>query len=318
VESRLSGLVTIGIPTWNRSGFVMDAVQSCLNQTYENIEIVVSDNASTDDTWERLNSIEDPRLSLIRQDSNIGGSGNSNACLQRAHGELFLHLCDDDLLEPTAIEKLSKPFREGYAGTRPDSIGLTWTPSMNVDHNRKLLWITRCGPPIESAVSLMEGLFSGTRGPQWSGVLVRAADARKFGYDGARHVMLGDTSNWGRVALQYDNVVCVQEPLMRYTIHAGADSSHTLVGDWQIRGEIMFADFIEVLRARGDSRGEERLMKVKNRLMANLTVTVLMRYKGRPGWVPLFLKEVWRSRGFMLTPFVAKRFVKDGWKLLRL
>ncbi len=314
------GLISVGIPTWNRSHYVLDAVQSCLNQTYENLQIVVCDNASTDDTWQKLNGIQDPRVCLIRQSSNVGGAANFNSCLDNAKGDLFLLLCDDDLLEPTAIEKLSKPFREGFDRVPSGSIGLTWSPYWIVDQNRKPLWMTRSGPPIESSVSFIEGLFNGVRGPMLSGVLKRTADVRKFGgYDGGRHAMLSDSGNWGRVALQYDNVVCVQEPLMRYTVHAEtATNREGTARDWQARGETMHADFLEVLRARGDVKGEERLAKVRNNLLANLTVSVLMRYKGQPGWIMIFMKEMWRSRRFMLTPFVAKRMVKDGWKLFRL
>ena len=158
-----AGLVTIGIPTFNRAHFVLDAVESCLTQTYSNLEIIVCDNASSDDTWEKLNGIKDPKVRLIRQSTNVGGAGNFNTCLREAQGELFLLLCDDDLLEPTAIEKLSKPFWEGFNGIPAERIGLTWSVYQNVDQNRKPLWVTRAGPPIESAVSFIEGLFNGLR-----------------------------------------------------------------------------------------------------------------------------------------------------------
>lgn len=314
------GLITIGIPTWNRSHYVLDAVRSCLNQTYSNIEIVVSDNASTDDTWEKLNSVQDPRLFLHRQKLNVGGAGNFNTCLNKATGEFFLLLCDDDLLEPTAIEKLSKPLREGFNGVPVESIGLTWSIYLNVDQDRKPLWVTRSGPPIESSVSFIEGLFNGVRGPMLSGILLRTADAKKMGgYNGERHAMLSDTGNWGQVVLQYDHVVCVPEPLMRYTVHAEAATNREgTAKDWRTRGEAMYTDFLAVLRSRGDAKGEKRLAKRKKNLMANLTMSVLMRYKGQPGWLTVFLKETWNARRFMFTPFVAKRMVKDGWKLLRL
>ena len=313
-------LVTIGIPTWNRSHYVLDAIASCLQQTYENLEIIVCDNASTDDTWEKLNALTDPRLRLIRQTSNVGGARNFNTCVREATGEFFLLLCDDDLLEPTAIEKLSKPLREGFEGVAAGAIGLTWSIYLNVDQDRKPLWETRSGPAIESSVSFIEGLFNGVRGPMLSGILTRTADIRKFGgYDGQKHAMLSDTGNWGRVALNYDYAVCVPEALMRYTVHAEtATNREGGAREWQARGEAMHADFLEVLRARGDSHGEKRLSRTKKNLMANLTVSVLMRSKGQPGWQAGFAKELWRSRRFMLTPFVAKRMVKDGWKLLRL
>ncbi len=313
-------LVTIGIPTFNRSHFVLDALQSCLNQTYSNLDIVVADNASVDDTWEKLNGIKDPRVRLIRQTSNVGGARNFNTCVREAKGDLFLLLCDDDLLEPTAIEKLSKPLREGFNGIPAASIGLAWSNYLNVNQDRKPLWKSRSGPAIEPSVAFIEGLLNGFRGPMLSAVLTRTADVRKFGgYDGERHAMLSDTGNWGRVALSYPHVVCVPEPLMRYTVHEEtATNKEGTARDWQARGEVLHADLLEVLRGRGELKGVKRLAKTKKNMLANLTVSVLMRSKGQPGWIGIFAKEFWRCRRFMFTPLVAKRIVRDGWKLLRI
>ena len=61
-------LVTIGIPTYNRGdGYLREALESALAQTYENLEIVVSDNCSTDNTGEVVEAYDDPRVSYFRQ-----------------------------------------------------------------------------------------------------------------------------------------------------------------------------------------------------------------------------------------------------------
>ena len=80
----------------------------------------------------------------------------------------------------------------------------------------------------------------------------------------------------------------------------------------------MHEAFLSVLRERDDQEGERRLLRLRNNLLAQLTVEVLMRYLGKPGWKRLFAREIWAARSFMFTPFVAKRLAKDGWKLLRL
>ena len=103
-------LVSIAIPTWNRSGYLVSAVRSALSQTYKQIEVVVSDNASTDDTAMRMGEFSDPRLVFLRQTQNLGMIGNFNACLNAARGSLFVMLSDDDSLEPTAIHELTRPF----------------------------------------------------------------------------------------------------------------------------------------------------------------------------------------------------------------
>ncbi len=98
-------LVTIGISTYNRAnGYLRSALESALAQTYSNLEIVVSDNGSSDATADLLASYDDPRLRVVRQPTNIGANGNFNACLREAKGEWFLLLHDDDLIDPDMID----------------------------------------------------------------------------------------------------------------------------------------------------------------------------------------------------------------------
>ena len=93
-------LVTIGIPTYNRAdGYLRQALDSALKQTYPNCEIIVSDNCSTDNTSELVGSRSTERLRYFRHAKNIGANGNFNFCLEQARGDYFLLLHDDDLID---------------------------------------------------------------------------------------------------------------------------------------------------------------------------------------------------------------------------
>src|SRR5690349_14359184 len=96
--------ITIGIPTLNRAELVEPLVRSCLSQTQSPLQIVVSDNASSDDTLARLAVIKDSRLKVICQSTNIGMIGNWNACLNESEGEWFVLLSDDDQIDPDYVE----------------------------------------------------------------------------------------------------------------------------------------------------------------------------------------------------------------------
>jgi glycosyltransferase involved in cell wall biosynthesis len=97
-------LVSIGMPTYNRaSSYLKDALQSAVNQTYKNIEIIVSDNCSSDDTESVVKSFNDPRIRYYRQKNNIGPVDNRNFCLQQSQGEYFSLLFDDDLIDSDFI-----------------------------------------------------------------------------------------------------------------------------------------------------------------------------------------------------------------------
>lgn len=93
-------LVTIGIPTYNRGDERLKRViDAACQQTWSNIEILVSDNASTDGTELMMQSISDPRLRYIRQNTNVGANANFNYLLNEAKGEWFLLFHDDDLID---------------------------------------------------------------------------------------------------------------------------------------------------------------------------------------------------------------------------
>ena len=98
-------LVTIGIPTYNRANSnLLAVINAALNQTYENIQVLVGDNASSDHTSELVASITDPRLAYVRHSENIGANANFNYLLDHAEGEWFQLFHDDDLIDSDFVE----------------------------------------------------------------------------------------------------------------------------------------------------------------------------------------------------------------------
>ena len=100
-------ILSICIPTYNRSDLLFRAVKSAVNQSYKNIEIIISDNSSSGEHWININDISklDKRIIINRNEENIGFSGNLNKCLEVATGDYILFLCDDDELFPEIVEK---------------------------------------------------------------------------------------------------------------------------------------------------------------------------------------------------------------------
>lgn len=105
VDKNGDPLVTIGISTFNRAdGYLKYALDSAVNQTWGNLEIIVSDNCSEDKTEQLVRGYSDPRIHYIKQKKNIGAANNFNFCLSQAKGRYFLLLHDDDLIDPDFIE----------------------------------------------------------------------------------------------------------------------------------------------------------------------------------------------------------------------
>jgi glycosyltransferase involved in cell wall biosynthesis len=113
-KSIIPGLVSIGLPTFNRASLIKKALDSLLAQTYGNFELIISDNCSTDETEKvcREYAIKDKRISYIKQKENIGLIANSLFVLTCASGEYFMWACDDDWWDTKFIELLKKPLDE--------------------------------------------------------------------------------------------------------------------------------------------------------------------------------------------------------------
>jgi len=97
-------LISICIPVYNGEPFIFKTLNSALNQTYKNLEIIIFDNCSTDKTAEIIKSFKDKRITYCLNDKNYGGTANVKKCLESANGEFIMLLMADDLLRPKAIE----------------------------------------------------------------------------------------------------------------------------------------------------------------------------------------------------------------------
>jgi len=99
--------VSIGVPVYNGARYLGEAIESLLRQTYEDIEIIISDNASTDATGEIASAFaaRDPRIRYDRLPKNIGAAANFNRVLELARGEYFRWASADDLSAREFVER---------------------------------------------------------------------------------------------------------------------------------------------------------------------------------------------------------------------
>lgn len=106
----LQPLVTIAIPVYNRRNLVLRAIKSALDQNYENINVVVVDNCSTDGTYEALLKLAGPKCTIYQNSTNIGPVANWLTCIHYSTGEYIKILFSDDWMEPNAVSSLMRPF----------------------------------------------------------------------------------------------------------------------------------------------------------------------------------------------------------------
>ncbi len=223
--------VTIAIPTYNRLSFLRQTVDSALSQTYSNIQVIVSDNASDDGTAEFVTSVRDPRLLFLQQEANVGVFRNWNACLDRATGDFFLLLSDDDYLEKSAIEKLVDAV---VAAELPDQVALAYCRTWEVDREGFRQRIDPMPAACEEARDFAIAYFSGLRKMHLCSTLVRTADLREIGgYAQGSVVLAADAIAWSRILMKRGLIAGVPEPLSNYRIHPGSETSSQRIDIWR-------------------------------------------------------------------------------------
>jgi glycosyltransferase involved in cell wall biosynthesis len=97
--------VSVCIPTYNRAGLLTYAVNSVLQQTYTDFEVIICDDGSTDNTPEVVSQWQDPRIRYIRHPQNIKRSRNMRSGFEAASGTYLIKFDDDDALTPEFLEK---------------------------------------------------------------------------------------------------------------------------------------------------------------------------------------------------------------------
>jgi glycosyltransferase involved in cell wall biosynthesis len=98
--------VSLGLPVYNGERFVRHAIQSVLDQTFTDFELIISDNASTDATPDICEEFarKDPRIRYIRQEINVGAKANFNRVFEYSRGEYFKWVAADDVCGPRYLE----------------------------------------------------------------------------------------------------------------------------------------------------------------------------------------------------------------------
>ena len=103
---------SICIPNYNYGKYIGDTIQSVLNQTYQNFEIIIVDNASTDDSIEIIRSFKDKRIKLFLNKYNIGFAPNLQRVTEYAQNDFINLLSADDQMNPTALEFYAETIRQ--------------------------------------------------------------------------------------------------------------------------------------------------------------------------------------------------------------
>ena len=197
--------VSVIIPTYNRAHLIGRAIQSVLNQTYRDFEIIVVDDGSTDNTEEVIKSFSDERIRYIKHKENKGAAAARNTGIKTARGKFIAFQDSDDEWLPEKLEKQMKVFE-----TAPPEVGIVYTGFWRFENNKKIYipfsWVKQKEGNIHE--ELLKGNFIGT-----PAALVRKECFEKAGMFDEKLPGLEDWELFIRLS-KYYNFKCVDEPLL--------------------------------------------------------------------------------------------------------
>jgi len=131
-NSEKSPRISVYILAYNRAKLLPRAVNSVLNQTFLDFELVIVNNGSTDNTEEVLRSFEDKRIIYRKHEENKGLLGGLNTALDTVRGKYIINLSDDDEFLPDALETIDKKFSE----LAPRGIKILWFDCIDAESGK--------------------------------------------------------------------------------------------------------------------------------------------------------------------------------------
>lgn len=285
-----SPLVTIAIPTYNRAGtYLSECLVSASVQTYRNLEIIVSDNCSSDQTPAYVAGFKDARIRYFRHERNIGANNNFNFCLSKATGEYFLLLQDDDMIDPDFIETCIKEVGGGKefgiirTGTRIiDGTGRVFSEMHNLVG----------GLPTEE---FFLGWFTGKTSHYLCSTLFNTSRLREIGGFGSKHNLFQDVLAEVVLAAKYGRAD-VAPSKASFRKHKGEMTFAVAVSAWCEDSLLLLSKICDLSMARRDEIRRQgmrffsklnysRAMAVRspmNRLKAYMTVYRKFGYRHLP------------------------------------
>lgn len=216
--------ISVCIPSYNYGRFIRQAIQSVLNQTYQDFELIIVDNCSTDNTEEVVKSFLniDKRIKFVRNETNIGFVKNLNKCLSLASGECISILHADDMYLPNMLEK-----EVAVLDSNPE-VGLVYSSVKIISEEGT---VTKEYHPFDRDYILnreeeFKRLILGNyiRTPT---VTVRRECYSVLGRYNEEIPFTSDWEMWLRIALDY-GVAFISEPLACYRIHGECDTNRVI------------------------------------------------------------------------------------------
>jgi glycosyltransferase involved in cell wall biosynthesis len=309
--------VTICIPAYNAGEFIAESLESIQRQTWGNLEIIVGDNCSTDNTVEVVSRVQsrDNRVHLLRHESNTGFAGNLNRLLAAAATEYIAFFHADDIYQPTIVAREMAVLLENeqLAGVFSKACYFRTGEAVGPPQKQKFLGqgVLRRGKDyfwggLEEFLPLMLQHGNVFVCPTF---LCRRASFAAAGAWEARYPGLEDVYMWIRFLASGSSLAIIPEGLIHYRVHGGSDTSAFTAkapGHMKEMQHRLLDDFIREHQLQVRDEYQSAYCRRKARELLNIAKAYLDR-----GEQEQFYAYVKRSHALYRYPFYDKRFIQQ-------
>ena len=207
--------ISVLMSCYNHDKFVGEAIESVLNQSFKDFELLIIDDNSTDKTFDIVNSFKDPRIKAFRNEKNFGMVFNTNSLIEKSSGEYIAIINSDDSWLPEKLQK-QLDFLENNAG-----YGACFTVANIIDEDNKIIKSN-----IQESLKYLEfdrfgflNYFFFYNNPLcYPSVLIRKKVIDKTGFFNPAYIILLDIEMWIRICLAGFEIKILNEYLTNFRI----------------------------------------------------------------------------------------------------
>ncbi|WP_338887450.1 glycosyltransferase family A protein [Rhodococcus sovatensis] len=215
----MSPRVSVVVPAYNNAEYIGETIESILDQTFTDFELVIADHSSTDETLAVVEKYDDSRIRVLTTETGGGAKRNWDRVTAEATGELVKLVCGDDTIFPSSLEAQVAAFDE-----HPSAV-LVASQRTLIDANGKTVIAARGLGGLSGLVSGRVAARTAVRaGANIFGepgcVMMKLSALREIGLWDNSHPYLIDQATFIGVALQGD-VVAIERPLATFRINSG-------------------------------------------------------------------------------------------------
>lgn len=239
--------VTVILTSYNHAKYLREAIDSVLNQTYSDFELIIWDDASTDESWEIVNSYSDPRIRAFRNETNQRGGNIRRALTQGVHGEFIAIQHSDDIWEPQKLEK-----QVTFLNENP-KIGAVFTNALIINEDglpfddKRHVYYKVFDQPNRSRHEWLNHFFYQGNALCHPSVLIRQKCYEDCGPYKLGLAQIPDFDMWVRLCMKYD-IHVLPEKLVRFRVRTNEMNTSGNRPETRIRWQFEFLQVLDSYR----------------------------------------------------------------------